>query len=83
MFLQHLASGDDLMPVKRNINVSEEYIHTKIKTGYNKTKMLFIKGLNPFIFAELFLMFASPVNSLLNNTTDQEIIINLKSIFIW
>lgn len=78
MFPLHLTSGDDLVPVKRNINVSDQYIHTKIKTDYKKTKMLFIKGLNPFIFAELFLMFASPVNSLLNNTTDQEIIINLK-----
>lgn len=38
MFPLHLASGDELMPVKRNINVSGQYIHTKIKTGSKKTK---------------------------------------------
>lgn len=32
------------MPVKRNINVSDQYIHIKIKTGYKKTKMLFQKA---------------------------------------
>lgn len=31
MFPLHLASGDELMPVKRNINVSDQYIHTKKK----------------------------------------------------
>lgn len=35
----HLASGDQIIPVKRILlNVSDQYIHTKIKTGSKKTE---------------------------------------------